>query len=734
MSRQLKIGADTSEIKKSILELSRSINKDLGKSKIELFTPETKKLLRGEAIAQAEALKRQIDAIKESTKKHAQAMQDVVKGSKEELKLKEKILKASQHIAKLSKDQSKVENLSDELKPTKGGFMGGLAKALQKIPGYGKIAGMAGMGAMGGAGLLAGGALIGAGAYGISRVMSARQTYAGGIDTRLRLRGRGVADMAPTNTQDMLSAGLNSLTLRESRLRDMDVFGREGASQANVIKRAQFERNFGIEEGTLSGFAGSFRSSMGGKGANQTLMKLQASLIASGISDAIGPYLETAAAMLTDINEKGFTMDESVTSLFNSMLKLGMGEGRVSKLMTGADAGIRGASGEANAFFQNVFGKAGIGGGTIGGAQAAMRMGGLFGVDLDKYKAMSGTDRKAFETLGIGGTNHMQNVAGATVSQLDKLFGSDAEINKQLGSTDQRTQQGGALKRLSRLRYVMQAFGLKDEGQASEVEGLLKKAATASPEEQKNIMRKVQDIKESTPELENLKKINSSNEGIFNILKNEKETIEDAIGEATSAAFNKMNELLNSIDKAILAIAKFLTGYESDDERLARQKQEQVEQGEQGKKSMGRLKDGNLSAMQYDLRQMNLGNTWEENQEFAEMVKKKKDENKDKGFWSKDRRWESIYESEDFKPMRMGLEAKERRRMREAAAGQNSTVSTPVQSVAQPAPGGMSTPVNELTKQQLEQQKLTNRLLQTVGRNTKERGTLKPGSGSTTGR
>jgi hypothetical protein len=48
-----------------------------------------------------------------------------------------------------------------------------------------------------------------------------------------------------------------------------------------------------------------------------------------------------------------------------------------------------------------------------------------------------------------------------------------------------QTRQGGALKRLSRLRYMMSAFGLKDEGQASEVEGLLKKAQNASPAEQK---------------------------------------------------------------------------------------------------------------------------------------------------------------------------------------------------------------------------------------------------------
>jgi hypothetical protein len=67
-------------------------------------------------------------------------------------------------------------------------------------------------------------------------------------------------------------------------------------------------------------------------------------LIASGIKDAIGPYLETAASMLTELNDKGFTNDESVLSLFNSMAKTGMGEGRIHQLAMGADNGIRGAN------------------------------------------------------------------------------------------------------------------------------------------------------------------------------------------------------------------------------------------------------------------------------------------------------------------------------------------------------------------------------------------------------
>lgn len=727
MSRQIKISGDTSELRKSLIDISKLLKNDLGKSKIELFSPETKKLLKGEAVAQAEALKKQIDAIKNSTKKHADAMKDVVKGSKEELRIKEKILKAQQHISKLEGERQRMGQFQEQIGGK--GFLGGLKQGFGKIPLMGRLGGLAGMGALGGAGLLLGGGALAAGAYGISRVMAARETYGSGVDARVRLRGRGVTDMNPSDTKGMYAAGLNSLTLRQSRLRDMDVFGAGGATQKSVIQRAQFERNFGIEEGTLSGIGSQFRSSMGGGGASQTLMKLQASLIASGVSDAIGPYLETAAAMLTELNERGFTMDESVTSLFNSMLKLGMGEGRIQQLSMGADAGIRGSSGEANAFFQNVFNKAGIGGGTIGGAQAAMRMGGLFGVDLNKYKAMGSTDRKAMEVLGIGGSNHMQNVAGNTLGQLDQLFGSEAEINKQLGSKDKSTQQGGAMRRLSRLRYMMSAFGLKDEGQAAEVEGLLKKAQKASPEEQKKIMRKVQDIKESTPELENLKKINSSNEGIYQLLQNEKQTMEDAIGEATAGHFNKINELLRSIDGAILALAKFITGYETPEERAAALQQEQADLTKRGEQASKRFLQTGMMYGPGDMKSITQGLDWDKQMAFGKEVKKKKEAEEKRGFF-RNRAYEQVYNSKEFEHIRRGIEGEERRRLREQGNGRSTSIHSPVPSAsAAPMSSPASGPSDKSTailSKILEASKVT-------AKNSKDKGTLKPGTGNTTG-
>jgi hypothetical protein len=576
VARSIKITADTSQLKKSITDLSKVLNKDMGRSKIELFSADTKKFLRTEAITNVENIKRKIDGMKTSTAGWLKNLQGVVKGSKEELTLKMKILSTSKAIVDAEKDQQEAIKLKDSLQQSAFSKqfqrMSGLTTIMDKIKGLGEGGG----GMMGMAGGLLGMGSIAALAYGGSRVYAGRQTWKEGVQDRLSLQARtGTDQLEPQNARRMEEAGMDAQSMRAARLQAMDVFGAAGANEKSVVQRAGFERAHGIEQGTMTGIGAALRPSMGGAQANATVMKLQASLIASGIKDAIGPYLETAASMLTDLNEKGFTMDDSVLALFNQMTKTGMGEGRIKQLSMGVDQSIRGSTGESNAFFQSVFNKAGIGGGTIGGAQAAMRMGGLFGVDLSKYKGMSPNDKKMFESMGIGGTNSMQKVSGAILGQMDNLFKG----------------QKGPQNRLSRLRYIMSTGMAKDEGQASEVEGLLRRAQKATPAEQKKIMARLNDIKDENkdPNLSELKKINSSTAGIYDVLQKTSKTQLDQLGEVTGGVFNDMDKLLTSIDGAILAIAKFFTGYKTPEEEKADQKEYETEATQKAEATKKRL-------------------------------------------------------------------------------------------------------------------------------------------------
>lgn len=561
MARSIRITADVTALRKSIIDVSKMINKDLGKSKIELFKPETKKFLQSEATQLVSNLKRKIDGIKESTQGHLKALQGVVKGSEEEYKIKMKILKASKAIVDAEQDQQEAIRTTTSLQQSafQKQFMkmSGLSSIMEKMKGFSGEGGTAG-GMLGG---LLGAGSVAALAYGGSRLYAGRQTWKEGVGDRLSLQARsGTSDLEPQDAGRMERAGMDAQSMRAARLQSMDVFGASGATEKSVVQRAGFERSYGMEQGTMTGIGSALRPAMGGKEAQTTVMKLQAALIASGIKDAIGPYLETAASMLTELNEKGFTMDDSVLSLFNQMTKTGMGEGRIKQLSTGVDQAIRGSSGESNAFFQSAFNKAGIGGGTIGGAQAAMRMGGLFGVDLNKYKGMSGSDKKMFQGMGIGGQNSMQQVSGAILGQMDKIFKG----------------QHGSQNRLSRLRYIMSTGMAKDEGQASEVEGLLHRAQTATPKEQEKIMKQLNDIQDENkdPSLGELKKINSSTAGIYDVLQKTNKTQLDQLGEVTGGVFNDMDKLLTSIDGAILSLAKTLTGYKTPEEIDASLKQE----------------------------------------------------------------------------------------------------------------------------------------------------------------
>lgn len=544
MSRQIKITADTAELRKSISDISKMVSQDLGKSKIELFTPETKKFLKNEALAYADALKSKIDKIKESTRDHQKALAGVVSGSKEELALRMKILRASQHIMDTEKERKQILESTNKLQGNS------FSKQFMKYSGLGAMKSGADslreMGPLGvlGAGLGAGG--LAALAYGGSRLYAARSTWKSGVDDRLKLMGRGEFDLEPHNRQGLAEAGLNAQSARALRLSALDVFGRGGAGESSIIQRGRFERGYGIESGTMTGIGAALRPNLGGAGANAAVMKLEASLIASGIKDAIGPYLETAASMLTELNEKGLTMDDSVLALFSQMTKTGMGEGRVKSLAMGMDQSIRGSTGESNAFYQSVFNRAGIGGGSIGGAQAAMRMGGLFGTDLSKYH-MSGADKRMFHGLGIGGTDYMQKVASSTLGQMDKMFSG----------------QTGPENRLSRFRYMMGAGMAKDEGQAAEVEEMLRKVATGSGKERASAIKRLNEIKDENrdPNLAELKKINASNAGIHSVLENIEKSQMDLLGDKISPAMNEVNKFLREIDDGIIKAVDIITDF-----------------------------------------------------------------------------------------------------------------------------------------------------------------------------
>lgn len=546
---KIKLSAHTDDVRKSFLQLSRDV-KEIGKSKITIFDRDQKEFLSKQAKAHLEVLKKKMQENRAEVQKTLKEMSNENKTLEEQIEIRKKLNRLTSEGFKMQKQHSQVQQMGQQMR---GGIMGRLGGMMPGRLG-GLMAGGAGLGMLGGLGMAGVGAL---GAFGFGRAVGGYNQFQGGMADRIALRGRGVGDMNLRNRDTAARAGMDAQAVRRARLESMDVFGEAGSTQEAVIQRAAFERNFGIQQGTMTGFGAQMRGTLGSEGAQKAVMTMQASLIASGITDEIGPYLETAANMLTTLNERGFTFNDSAMAVLSSLTRDGMTVERAGQMISGVDQAIRGSTGEANAFFQQAFSSAGIGGNTVGGIQAAIRTGGLMGANLGQY-SMGATDRQAFEQTGIGGRTG-QRVAQSTLGMLDQMFGSDEDIQSGLRSGDQGTRQAAAARRMQRLNFMRQQFGVQNEAQAAEINELLKKMADPQVmgKERAEVQKRMNEIQAGNTELGNLQKINESTAGSLDVLKNIHSSIKDELGAQMVPLFARLEQVMIKIDQALSGLLKF---------------------------------------------------------------------------------------------------------------------------------------------------------------------------------
>lgn len=601
---KIKISGDVTELKKSLLDLAKTA-KEIGGTQSTLINPsdkkfindqlkkaldDSKKKIKENRIELGELLKSQ-NEVSKSVAKEAEARQKFIQLSEKQVALSQKIktleskggseteLNKLRKKASLQADMARKEfeiqkNLETSLSKEASLRDNILEKAKQQVSlrkdqksltdfsGGGGMSGMSGlaMGALGAVGAV--------GAFAGSRLVGGHNTFSEGLDDRLLLRGRGAEDEELRDPTRAARAGVNSQSMRKLRLNAMDAFGSSGSSQESILGRSEFERGHGIEQGTMTGIGGALRGSLGGSGANKAVMAVQASLIASGIKEEVGPYLQSMTSLLQNISEHGISFSDSASALMASVTaKGGISPERSGKMIGGINDAIKNSSGESNAFFQQVFKKAGIGGNTVGGIQAGIRMGGLFGADV-KNSYMSDTDKRVFQHLGIGGRT-MGKVGGGTLDALDKAFGSDKDINKLLNSKDKNTQDQGAQKRVGRLTFLTGLLGLHDEGEASTASKLLDDSRDSNLNEgaKKKAGAKLQSMMDGNTDLGNLKAINKSAAGIENILTNKAITVKDSLGAEISPIFQKMSATLINIDMSLSSVLK-MAGFTTPGEKL----------------------------------------------------------------------------------------------------------------------------------------------------------------------
>ncbi len=549
MANNLKITADTSQVKKSILELNKTM-KSLGQTKVSFISEAERKFFSDTFKTHIEKINKELKQKNSEIKKATEEQKKLIKGSKEEVKKQNELVKLMRERMKIQRSLSTIQGGQAMMGGASGG--GGLLSKLgggmfSKLPGMGMLARLGPMG-------LLGGAVAGAGGFALSRGMQGMQTFESGIQDRIALRGRGFRDMRLADPTRASGLGISGLEMRRRRLESESAFGRAGAGQEDVLGRASFERNFGLQGGSLTNVGATLRQTMGGTRANEAVAKLQATILASGIEDALGPYLETATTLLGSINEQGALNSTEILGVLSELSKNGLDvPEQIAKSFQSMQGAITGSTGEANAFFQSAFARAGIGGGMMGTAGAAINSGGLFGIDTGNLAGL-GTGAKRgnilqnLQSLGITGQGTgFQTRSKAILDELKIMSGVDpSKSMKDIGPEQQHV-----------MTAVAQNMGLgKDYMQSLQAISRLEDAMKGriGEKEFKDQMKMAQ----MSPELKNLEDIKRSNVGQLDALNNLNETLKDRIGEKLAPINKAMKSSLNSIDGTLLGIADYL--------------------------------------------------------------------------------------------------------------------------------------------------------------------------------
>lgn len=521
MGSQLKISADTSEVKKSILDLSRNL-KNIGSTKVAVFTESDKKFLKTELKKELGLMKSRLKENREEIKKMVEDQKKLVSGSREELEARKKILEAYKIQNKLAKEAGEIQKISKD--GIKGGGGGGLGDKLMNM--------------LGSIPKLLGGAALAVGGFGIMKGIQASDQYVGGASNRVKLKGLGNNQDNFGSSGQMARAGVTEQDLIRRTIETTAVLGRAGTSSDNELKKASFERAYGLNAGAMSNVSTSLRGSFGGQGANEAQSKLQATILASGIEDAIGPYLETMTSLLGSINENGTT---NTADLMNVMAQMTKDGGRTPEQMAKQfgtiNSAIQGATGESSAFLQTAFSKAGIGGGTIGGTKYAMESGGLFGLNRDEL-SKRGYNSDLLNNMGQGGM--FQGIGGRSDAIMNQFKSSAGMKPGQSisGITDMNQMVG--MNNLSN-----SVFGTKGN-QGFDALMMLEKVQNKqmSPKEFDEKVKKMQESKD--PVAERLDTINKTLAGQTDILGNINTNLMESLGKNTVGVRNELKGLENS--------------------------------------------------------------------------------------------------------------------------------------------------------------------------------------------
>lgn len=525
MSASLKISANTSEVKKSLLDLGKDV-KSLGKTKVSVFSEDDRKFIKGELKQELGLMKTKLMENRAEIAKMIKAQNTLEKGTKAELENRKKILSAYQQQTRLAQQADRIQKQTKDL--------GGVGGAGGSGGGSGGVMGMIGK-----LGTLMGGAALAVGGLALVRGYQASKQFSEGAGNRVKLRGLGQESMNFGSPEELASAGMTEQDFIKRQISGTQRLGRAGASRESILQQSKFERSYGLDEGSMMNVSTSLRGSMGGKGADQVQAKLQAAIMTSGIEDAIGPYLEQVTDLLGDINKNGITNTDEMIRVFSELVKDGKRTPeQLAEAFKGVDAAVKGASGEANAFIQTAFSRGGIGGGTIGATRLAMSSGGIMGLNEEELSNRGYNPELIKNMKGAGFMSGVGDRSGAMLNQFKQSagmgkgqnIGDITDINKMTGLS---TMANG----------VLGTEGLQGFDALKMMEQVQNKQMS-----QKQFDEKLKDMKANKdPSVERLSKINASLEGQTTILKDINTNLMEVLGKTAVKAGNVATEADNAL-------------------------------------------------------------------------------------------------------------------------------------------------------------------------------------------
>lgn len=418
---QIKLGADVTSIKRSITDISRTIDKELTRKQgVELFDRETKKFLTEEAGRALKGMQEHMEKLNTQSEKYKSELKDSTKSMEDQIRIRKDLLRVEQQrvdtqksISRLQKDQQFLAG--GAMPGTRGqgaGFLGRMSDKVGNVPILGGLA--RGAARLGPWGLLAAGG-VAAGGFAVTRAMQGFGQYEQTLDERLNLRARGVRGVQG-QVPALQRLGYSPNEIIQAQGQGLDVFGRTGvetgqAGRNALQTRMAFARFAGVDAGRLTETFAGTQAAGGFKQANRVEAEFMGTIIAGDLEEAIGPYLEATASLLEQINEDGLGLTAPAIQGIAAIAQQGQvfSPQQAARMISGIDEAIRGAEGDQAAFYMSAFARQGIGGRTLGGAEAAMR-GGLFGGNLNRLQDI-GIDPSvtgAYQRLGLA------DVEGAT--------------------------------------------------------------------------------------------------------------------------------------------------------------------------------------------------------------------------------------------------------------------------------------------------------------------------------